>query len=324
MTFSFPRPVVAVSRCLGFAPCRYDGSQLFSAAVERLRPYVDWFDLCPELEAGLGVPRPPIRLYQGPAGIEVWQSASSRQVTHDLQEAAGRLARRLDACDGVILKNRSPSCALGDVKVYRDAFGEEVLRHDNGLFAAEVLRVMGGRTVESDEGFNDAGRWEHFCRALYVWARFRALAANPSMAKLVTFHADHKLLFLAYDQQRYRRCGALVANLNRLPLRDLLACYREELDSLLARPAKRSAMANSLQHGYGWIAGHLSGKERLLLQDAIEGYRAEQRGVREVIGLLDAQAQRLGHSYLSGQVLLHPFPVALLADLACGNRGIGQ
>ena len=57
MKHSFPRPTLLVSRCLGFAACRYDGAQLSSKVVELLQGHVDFVDVCPEMEAGLTVVR---------------------------------------------------------------------------------------------------------------------------------------------------------------------------------------------------------------------------------------------------------------------------
>ncbi len=54
MTHQFPRPKILISRCLGFAACRYDGQQLHSGFVEILQDHVDFVDVCPEVEAGLG------------------------------------------------------------------------------------------------------------------------------------------------------------------------------------------------------------------------------------------------------------------------------
>ncbi len=43
---------------------------------------------------------------------------------------------------------------------------------------------------------------EHFLVKLFTLARFRAIAKQPEMGRLVAFHAGHKLLLLAYNQSR--------------------------------------------------------------------------------------------------------------------------
>jgi uncharacterized protein YbbK (DUF523 family) len=60
----FPRPVVVVSKCLGFAACRYNGQKIFDAFVDKLGRFVDYVLVCPEMEIGLGVPRDPIRVIE--------------------------------------------------------------------------------------------------------------------------------------------------------------------------------------------------------------------------------------------------------------------
>jgi uncharacterized protein YbbK (DUF523 family) len=54
------RPVVVFSRCLGFAPCRYNGQTIVEAEVEALKPHLDVLTVCPEVGTGLGVPRDPL------------------------------------------------------------------------------------------------------------------------------------------------------------------------------------------------------------------------------------------------------------------------
>ena len=128
MNSDFPRPRVLVSRCLGFAPCRYDGMQLSSPVIELLRNHVDFVPVCPEVEADLGVPRPPIRLCLDKDKVEVYQPAKSRTVTTLLTDAAQQQAEKIPPCDGAILKSRSPSCGLHDAKVYSSIDKPQFLR----------------------------------------------------------------------------------------------------------------------------------------------------------------------------------------------------
>ncbi|MCW4033299.1 MAG: DUF523 domain-containing protein, partial [Candidatus Bathyarchaeota archaeon] len=55
----FPKPYVVVSKCLGFAQCRYNGLVISDDFVKKLRPFVNFNPICPEVEIGLGIPRNP-------------------------------------------------------------------------------------------------------------------------------------------------------------------------------------------------------------------------------------------------------------------------
>jgi uncharacterized protein YbbK (DUF523 family) len=58
----FPKPAVVVSKCITFEPVRWNGQMIASEFVEKLKPYVDFVPVCPEVELGLGVPRDPVRI----------------------------------------------------------------------------------------------------------------------------------------------------------------------------------------------------------------------------------------------------------------------
>ncbi len=62
MLENFPKPVVVVSKCLGFDSCRYNGEIIDAPFVDKLRSHVTFVPVCPEVEIGLGVPRKPIRI----------------------------------------------------------------------------------------------------------------------------------------------------------------------------------------------------------------------------------------------------------------------
>jgi uncharacterized protein YbbK (DUF523 family) len=57
---TFPRPVVVISKCFEFEPCRYDGEVIPFPWRDRLKPYVRFVPVCPEVGIGLGIPRDPI------------------------------------------------------------------------------------------------------------------------------------------------------------------------------------------------------------------------------------------------------------------------
>ncbi len=320
MKSSFPRPRVLVSRCLGFAPCRYDGAQLSSMVVKLLQDHVDFIDVCPEMEAGLGVPRPPIRLCLEGDKVEVWQPAESRTVTTALHEAAIRQVGQLPACDGAILKSRSPSCGLYDAKVYRGIEKPQFLRWESGVFGTLVLERLGQKAVDDEQRLTNIILREHFLIKLYVWTRFRNIAAHPKMGELVNFHASHKLLFLAYNQSRFRRCGKITANHEQLPASEVFQLYAEEMTRILARPFRRQAMVNTLYHAYGWIAKKMSNEEKQYIINTFEEYRDERIPLQAATRLLEAQAIRFKQKYLLSQILLQPFPPKL-SDLSDSGSG---
>jgi len=57
---------VGISACLLGERVRYDGGHKRDAFLaDVLGQHVEWVAVCPEVEVGLGVPRPPMRLVRG-------------------------------------------------------------------------------------------------------------------------------------------------------------------------------------------------------------------------------------------------------------------
>ena len=78
------KPTVVVSRCLGFDHCRYNGDVIMDKFVERLKPYVNYITVCPEVEIGLGVPRKPIRLVMENDILDIYQPDSGNTYTKEM------------------------------------------------------------------------------------------------------------------------------------------------------------------------------------------------------------------------------------------------
>jgi hypothetical protein len=65
MTSDLPKPRLGVSACLLGEEVRYNGGHKRDRFLtDVLGPYVQWVPVCPEVEIGLGTPRPAIRLVQ--------------------------------------------------------------------------------------------------------------------------------------------------------------------------------------------------------------------------------------------------------------------
>lgn len=316
----FPKPRVLVSRCLGFAACRYDGQTLKSSFIEQLQPFVEMMPVCPETDCGLGIPRAPIRLCETDTGLVVYQPATGRDVTVQLETIITTTLASHPVVDGAILKSKSPSCGLSDTKIYRGTDNPMFLRKSAGVFGEAVLKAHGGQAVEDEMRLTNLSLREHFLIKLFTLARFRTISEQPEVGRLVAFHAAHKLLFLAYNQSRFRLAGRIVANHGRLPAAEVFRQYQEELVRILQTPLRIPAVINTLHHAFGWISEDLGPEEKRYVLDSIEEYRDERLPLQAVTRLLEAHAIRFGQSYLQSQVFLRPYPRAL-AGLHDSGRG---
>jgi uncharacterized protein YbbK (DUF523 family) len=127
-----------MSRCLGFEACRWDGGIVESTVAQSLHGRVEVITVCPEADAGLGVPRDPINLVVVGDDVRAVQAGTGRDVTDELRRYALKTLAGLGRVDAFILKARSPSCGLNTTKLLDSTGG--VVGLASGVFAEEARR----------------------------------------------------------------------------------------------------------------------------------------------------------------------------------------
>ncbi len=310
---TFARPNVVVSKCLGFAACRYNGATIPDAFVQQLESYVTYLPVCAEVEIGLGVPREPVRIVLVNDEPRLLQPATGADVTEKMQTFSAAHLAALTDIDGFILKGRSPSCGIKDVKVYRGVEkGAASTNKGRGFFAQAVLERYGHLPVEEEGRLTNFTIREHFLTALFALADFRAVKASGLMRELVRFHTDNKLLFLAYSESQYRLMGPIVANHAKQPAAEVIADYETHLWKALAHPARRTAGINVLMHALGYFSEKLTSDEKAYFLDTLEKYRAEKVPLSVPVSLLGAWIARFKELYLARQTFFAPYPEALI------------
>jgi uncharacterized protein YbgA (DUF1722 family)/uncharacterized protein YbbK (DUF523 family) len=227
-------------------------------------------------------------------------------------QSTSRPPAGLPAVDGALLKSRSPSCGMKDVKIYRSITAGAMFDTGSGLFGQAVLDALDGAPVEDEGRLRNYTIREHFLSCLFALARFRTVAQSGGSRELTEYQARHKLLFLAINQALMRRLGRIAANLEKRPFPEVLSAYRAELSTLFSSPAKPGSIINTALHAFGGVSDRLSPAERKLFLDAIEEYRDERIPASAILTLLKSWAVRFEVHYLLDQVFLDPFPKALV------------
>jgi uncharacterized protein YbgA (DUF1722 family)/uncharacterized protein YbbK (DUF523 family) len=309
-----PKIRVGASACLLGQEVRYDGGHKRDAFLtDILGPFVEWVPVCPEMEVGLGVPRPPIRLVGDSAAPRLMVEKSGEDLTARMRRWASGRIDELAALGlhGYVLKRGSPSCGLIRVRVY----GEDGVpgRVGRGVFAAALTDALPLLPVEEEGRLTDAGIRESFIERVFAAARWQAFSASrPRVRDLVAFHAAHKFAILAHSPRDYAELGRLVAGAGPRLAVETLATYGVRFMQALAVRATRARHVNVLQHLAGFLKRQLTDDERAELGEVIAEYRRELVPLVVPLTLLKHHVRRLGLAYLADQVYLSPHPKELM------------
>ena len=145
---------ILISACLAGRACRFDGTGALEDEVAKLVEEGRAILVCPEVDGGLGTPRPPAEIIGGD-GTDVIEGRAQvvndrgEDVTEQYLKGAHRalaIARQKGAT-AAILKARSPSCGAGEI--YDGSFSR-TLQPGDGVTAA-LLRESDITVVTDDE-----------------------------------------------------------------------------------------------------------------------------------------------------------------------------
>lgn len=316
---NFPKPNVYVSKCLGFAMCRYNGQTIKDEFIEKLNEHVNFITACPEVEIGLGVPRFPIRIVSEDKKIKLLQPQTGIDVTDKMNSFSEDLLGSLTELDGFILKERSPSCGTKGIKIYHK--NGMTLKGDGvGFFAANVLKRFPDAVVEEEGRLKNFKIREHFLTRIYASARFRAIKKSQKIKELTEFHAENKFLLMAYSEKELRLLGKIAANSEKADTAEIFAEYEKHLMLALQNQPKRSSTINSLQHIMGFFKESSTKNEKEFFLESLGLYKEERIPLSSLISMLRLWVARSGNDYLSNQSIFEPYPLELMELKDSGKK----
>ena len=168
----FLRPKIVISKCIEHDHCRYDGSMIPSDFVKALMPYVDFIPVCAEMEIGLGVPRDTVRIVSVGGETKLIQPATNLDVTDRMRDFSIQYLNSLPEVDGFILKFRSPSCGMKDIKVYSGTSKSGAISKASGFFGGAVVKLFADLAIEDEGRLRNFNIREHFLTKIYALAAF--------------------------------------------------------------------------------------------------------------------------------------------------------
>ncbi len=305
---------IGVSSCLLGKEVRYNGGHSHDRYITgTLGQYFTFVDVCPEVEAGFGIPRETLRLVGDPESPRLLTSRSGRDCTDIMLKWAQKRVKELakENLFGFIFKSKSPSSGMERVKVYTDK-GFPGSNKGIGLFARAFMVQFPLIPVEEDGRLHDAVLRENFIERIFALKRWRQIAeGKKSRGNIVAFHTEHKLQIMSHSYQYYRDMGRLVARLKDIPLEPLYEQYEAMFMQALFLKATVKKNVNVLQHMAGYFKKLLSRDEKQELHEVIEQYHQNYIPLIVPVTLFNHYVRKYDQEYLKRQHYLNPHPIEL-------------
>ncbi len=304
---------LGISACLLGEEVRYDGGhKLDRYLTDTLGRYVEYVPVCPEVEAGFGVPREAMHLEGDLNAPRLVTRRTKRDLTDPMLEWAKKRVLELEAQDlcGFIFKSRSPSSGMERIPVYNEK-GMPV-KKGVGLFARIFMDHFPLLPVEDEGRLHDPKLRENFVECVFVFKRWReCLSRGKSRRGLIDFHTKHKLLILSHSPKHYQMMGRLVGQAKTLALDELYQTYQGLLLEALRLKTTIKKNANVLQHMMGYFKKELSADEKQELLEIIGLYGEAHVPLIVPITLMNHYIRKYDQPYLKEQYYLQPHPIEL-------------
>ncbi|MDT8371640.1 MAG: 2-thiouracil desulfurase family protein [Gammaproteobacteria bacterium] len=301
---------VGISSCLLGHEVRFDGGHKHSRlCTESLSRYFDFVAECPEVGAGMTIPRRPIRLIGDvTAPKSVYVHDNSVDFTDKIIDFGKQKAKEHhDLCGYIFMKN-SPSCGVFRVKVYQEN-GYPAAEPGQGLYSKQIMAANPLLPVEESGRLADSFLRENFITRVFAYHNWQQLQqAGLSYQGIIDFHSRYKYVLMAHSPARYAELGRMLADAGNHDIENLAQRYFEALMTELKRLASRKTHTNVLMHLQGYLKKVLSPAEKQELANIIEQYRTAQVPLIVPMTLIKHHFNNHPDPYIAKQAYLQPYP----------------
>jgi len=158
--------LIAISQCILGDRVRYDGQvKSFPDLLQFIHSNFQTIAVCPEVEIGLSVPRPPVQLCSSGNKINITgRDDPSIDITEPMQQYCRKRSLQLSSIQGYIFKSKSPSCGVTDVPLFNPQ--GEITSKGAGLFAQSMLQQYPNLPITDEQALNTHQQRELFLQSV--------------------------------------------------------------------------------------------------------------------------------------------------------------
>ncbi|MBO4939289.1 MAG: DUF523 domain-containing protein [Oscillospiraceae bacterium] len=135
---------VLVSACLVGRNCKYNGGNNYNERVITFLKGKEIVEYCPEVLAGMGIPRTPIEIVNG-----ILMDRNGNNTDAAMRQAVSRALEEIQemGIDCAVLQSRSPTCGVN--QIYDGSFSGKLI-DGQGIFARALLDA-GYRVIDAED-----------------------------------------------------------------------------------------------------------------------------------------------------------------------------
>lgn len=319
----FVKPTILISYCIEGKACRYDGSGINNTFVRKLLPYVHAKRVCPEEGMGLNTPRRSLRIVEKEGKHHLVFYETGEDITEKIEGFSHYFFNEIEGpLHGAILKGKSPSCGIKEVKVYKShEKGMAIAKNAKGLFAKRLIEQYPLLAIEDEGRLTNFNIREHFLTRIFTLSDFERVKQTKDYHELITFQNKNHYLFTAYSPGHLKSLNKIIAGINGRNQEEQFKYYEAYLQKLLVRAPSKQRLVSMLIQLFGYFSNELSATEKGYFIDSLEDYMNQKVPFSTVLAILRTWIYRFENEELMKQTLFEAFPKQLI-DVTDSGKGI--
>ena len=299
------KPKIIVSECLHGTKCRYDGQGYNDKVILSLKDYVDIQTVCPEVSIGLPTPREPIRIEKDKER-EVYKLIdynSKNDYTNQMTEFAEEFVNGLDDIDGFILKSKSPTCGIKDVKVYYHGNKCSIRNNGSGFFSQKIVDKYSYLPIENE------GRLRNYSIRDNFFTRIFLINNLKDSNNIREFHNNNLLLLKSYDEDLTNEVSDIF---NKNKIEENIHQYKEKILNIVSNQRNKDNKISIIINIFEKYKSRLNEEEIAMFNDLITSYQNQKIPFSTLGVVIKMYATRFKDRDVLSQTFFCPYPENLI------------
>lgn len=305
------KPKLIISKCLNSEKCRYNGQCYDDKVISLLREYIDIETVCPESEIGLPTPRNPIRIETHDNKYKLTELNSGLDYTSQMTEFAEEFLNNIDDIDGFILKSKSPSCGINDVKIYSKDNKISIRNNGTGVFANKLLEKNLNIPIENEGRLKNYDIRDDFLTKIFTINNLK------SEESIINFHNKNLLLLMSYSKEATDELSKIInkENLNE----EDINLYKTKVYDVLASKRDKNSKIDIAKYIFKKYKKDLNEDEIKYFEGLLNLYQNKKIPFSSIKVALQIYGLRFEDKDLLIQTFFNPYPENLISVTDSGK-----
>ncbi|MGL5348055.1 MAG: YbgA family protein [Peptostreptococcaceae bacterium] len=299
------KPKLIVSKCLNFEKCRYDGQGYNNKVVMSLKEHTDLQVVCPEVEIGLSTPREPIRIekHKEKEEYKLVQHNTNYDFTEKMNNFTSNFISNINDVDGFILKSRSPSCGIKDVKIYYEGNKCSINNGGSGFFSQGIIDTYKNLPIENEGRLKNYSIRDNFLTKIFTINRLK------DSDDIIKFHNTNELLLKSYNEEKLSEISKIILETDE---KEAINLYKEGVYEILASKRNKEAKTDIVKNMFNIYKNQLCSEEIEVFKKLVNSYENEKVPFSSLALAIRMYAARFKDNNILNQTFFNPYPEELI------------